>query len=273
VERSLALMCGAGALPARMAAEARRQGWRVVAFTFADAPGVAAGADLVIPSRFTEVAPVLAALQAESISAALFSGKFWMGDVVKAETAQGDAVAVDLAARARSRADTRLAEVIVATLAGLGVTVLDQRTFVGDWLAGPCACSARTPTAEEWADVHRGLEVARVLADAGVGQTVVVKQGAVAAVEALEGTTETVRRGTALAGPGAVVVKTVARDQDYRFDLPALGLETIEAARRGGAAVVAFEAGRVLLVEREAAIGRADEAGIALVGVRARDEG
>ena len=74
MERTLALICGAGPLPVRMASEARQQGWRVVAFTFAEAEGVAASVDRVVPSRVTALGPVLEALQQEGASAALFAG-------------------------------------------------------------------------------------------------------------------------------------------------------------------------------------------------------
>jgi DUF1009 family protein len=100
-----------------------------------------------------------------------------------------------------------------------------------------------------------------------VGQTVVLRRGAVTAVEALEGTTETIRRGLALAGPGGVIVKAVARDHDYRFDTPAIGPDTLAAAVAGGAAVLGVEAGRVLIVDRDAVVATADAAGLALVSV------
>jgi DUF1009 family protein len=91
----------------------------------------------------------------------------------------------------------------------------------------------------------------------------------VSAVEAIEGTTETVRRGTALSGPGAVVVKAVARTHDFRFDVPAIGPDTLEAAAAGRATAVAVQAGTVLILDPEATIARADEAGIALVSADA----
>lgn len=267
MERSLALICGAGVLPARMAGEARRQGWRVVAFPFGDAVEVGAHADVIIPSRITEIGPVLEALQREKVSAALFAGKFWMADVLTADAAGADAAAVGLAQQASARNDARLAEIVISTLAGFGITVLDQRQFIGDWLAGAGAWSARAPSEAEWADVRTGLRLARLVAEHGIGQTVVLKHGAVTAVEAMEGTTETIRRGTALGGPGAVVVKCVAANHDYRLDLPAIGAETIEAAARGGAGVVAFQAGRLLLLDREATRRHADAAGLAVIGV------
>lgn len=264
MEQSLGLICGAGVLPARMALEARRQGWRVVAFTFGTGD-VVAHADRTIVSRVAELGPVLEALRDERVSAVLFSGQLSMGDILGARG--GDSTFAELTSRAGSLIDVSLFEVGVQMLANLGITVLDQRAFVGDWLGGPGCWSARRPTEDEWGDIRRGLEVGRLAADARIGQTVVVRQGAVTAVEAVEGTTEAIRRGAALGGPGAVVVKSVARDHDYRLDAPMIGPETIEAAVAGGVAVVAVEAHRVFILEKDAAVRRADAAGMALVSV------
>src|SRR5438445_75255 len=88
----------------------------------------------------------------------------------------------------------------------------------------------------------------------------------VADIEASEGTTETIRRGLGLAGPGAVVVKAVAPDNDYRFDVPSVGPETLEVMAAGGATALAIEAGRVLVLERERAVEIADRHGLAFVG-------
>ncbi|MBI3638113.1 MAG: UDP-2,3-diacylglucosamine diphosphatase LpxI [Candidatus Rokubacteria bacterium] len=269
MERSLGLMCGAGVLPARMATEARRRGWRVVAFTFSGAPDVAALADRVIPARIAEIGAVLAHLQSERCTAALFSGSFSMGDILRTRESEADATSLAIRDGAGSRIDARLASMAISALAAIGVEVLDQREFVGDWLQGAGCWTKRAPTASEWEDVRRGFAVARMLADARVGQTIVVKEGAIAAVEAAEGTTAAVRRGVALGGAGAVVVKAVAREHDYRFDTPTVGPETIAAAAAGPAAVVAVEAGRVLILERDATILAADQAGIALVSVDA----
>lgn len=200
MERSLGLMCGAGMLPARMADEARRRGWRVVAFTFGEVAGVADRVDTVVPARIAELGAVLERLAPEGIASVLFSGRFSMPDVLR----------------------------------------------VGG---------------------RAGLSVARTIARTRIGQTVVIRHGAVVAVEAVEGTTETVRRGAALGGRGAVVVKAVAPDHDYRFDAPAVGPETLAAAADGGVALIAIEANRVLLFDRAESLRLADAAGIAVVGI------
>jgi DUF1009 family protein len=293
VERTLGLMCGAGTLPARMADEARRRGWRVVAFTFDPgasalppgasalppgasalspgasalprAPGVAARADATVPSRIAELGAVLARLQAEQIATVLFSGRFSMPDVLR--VGAPDATFRSFEALANSRSGASFVDAIITTMGALGVDVLDQRDFVGDWLVGPGCWSARAPTEAEWRDARSGLTAARLIAGARIGQTVVVRHGAVVAVEAVEGPTAVVRRGAALAGPGTVVVKAVAPEHDYRFDAPAVGPETLSAAAAGGVAVVAIEAHRVLLVDRPETLRVADAAGIAVIGV------
>jgi DUF1009 family protein len=175
-----------------------------------------------------------------------------------------------MAAHAGPLTDVRLADAIASTLAGLGIELLDQRPFLGEVLDGARCWSTRTPTETEWADINRGFEVARLLAAASVGQTVVIRRGAIAAVEAVEGTTEAIRRGGGLSGPGAVVVKATRPDHDFRFDIPSIGPETIQAATAGQVAVVAIEAHRVMIVDRPATVAAADAAGMALLAVEPR---
>lgn len=260
-------MCGAGALPALMARQARRQGWRIVAFVFgAASEGVAAEAARIVPSRIAEMAPVIGTLQEEKVSGVLLSGKFWMGDLLRAD--DPDDAHRAMAARAGGLLDGNVKAALLATLGGMGIELLDQRPFLGDGLPDERVLGARAPSEAEWADLRRGLQVARAVAGLSIGQTVVVRRGAVSAVEAIEGTTAAVRRGTALSGPGAVVVKSVATDHDFRFDVPTVGPETIAAAAEGGATVVAIEAGRVFVLDRASTTRQADRAGIALVSTR-----
>ena len=192
-----------------------------------------------------------------------------MGEIVRADASRADSFSRGLAERTGSRIDARLVNTIITTLAAFGIEVLDQRPFCGDALAPVGPWAGRAPSDSEWADLRQGLSVARTMADARIGQTVVVRHGVVTAVEAVEGTTEAIRRGLTHAGPGAVVVKAVARDHDYRFDVPAVGLETVETAIAGGAAVLAVEAARVVVLDRDAIARKADEAGLALVGAEA----
>jgi hypothetical protein len=265
VERTLGLMCGAGVLPARLAREAKRRGFRVVAFAFGDAPGLESAADRVIASTVDDIGAVLDGLRAERVSAALFGGKFWTRELLQVS---GDPAGHSLVARGGGGvSEAELMRGVLATFTALDIEILDPRPFFGDWISSGGSIGRREPTGEERRDIERGLQVARQLAAVGVGQTVVVRRGLCLAVEASEGTTETVRRGLALAGPGGVVVKAVVPEHDYRFDVPSVGPETLCVMAAGRAGALAIEAGRVLILERDRAIEIADGAGIAVVSV------
>jgi hypothetical protein len=263
VETTLGLMAGAGALPGRVAAEARRQGFRVVAFAFDRAEGLEGAAHEIIPSSVTAIQTVLQALGGQGVRVVVFAGKFWKQTAL-AEAERTDAAGRELVQRGLS--DQALAQGVVTVLGGLGVEVLDPRRFLGPWLLHD-RLGALEPTPGQWDEIRAGFALGRQLAGFGVGQTVVRARGVTVAVEAAEGTDETIRRGCALAGPGAVVIKTVAPDHDYRFDVPTVGLATIEAMAAGGAVALAVPAGRVLGIDAATFLPRAAAAGIALVAV------
>jgi hypothetical protein len=264
VERTLGLMAGAGSLPGRAATEARRRGWRVAAFAFEDAPGLTEAADDVIPSTITDIQAVLTGLAVHRVQAAVFVGKFWKSSAFS-KYDQADAAGLGLAQGGLS--DAALARMVVATLAGMRIEVLDQREFLSPWLLPVGTLGARAPVAAEWDEIREGFRLAGRLAADGIGQTVVRARGVTVALEAAEGTDETIRRGGRLAGPGAVVVKAVATSHDYRFDIPTVGAATLEAMREGGATALAVPAGRVLLLDRDEVVRLADQAGIAVVSV------
>ncbi len=268
MERALGLMCGAGALPAHVASEARRQGWRVVAFAFTESPALEGIAHRAIPSRLTDIGAVLEGLRREQVSAVVFAGKLWKRDLLDG-VAGADPAGQEMLRAAGGLSDRGLAQAVVGTLAAIGIEVLDQRAFLAPLLVPPGVLTPRAPSDAEWQDIRLGLSLARRCGEFGAGQTVVLKHGIVAAVEGIEGTSETIRRGCGLAGPGAVVVKAVAPRHDYRFDVPAVGEETLSALALGRAAALAVEAGKVLLLDRDAVVARARRDGIAIVSLDA----
>jgi hypothetical protein len=262
---ALGLVGGGGALPALMGREARRAGWRVVAFALAAPESLAPHADRVVSCRLGDVAPILAVLGEEGIRHLVLAGRVRKGGVFHG--AQLDAAAREVLSRAADWTDEGLLGAVMTTLDAMGIEVLDQRRFLAPWLTprGRVAGPPLPPALE--GDVARGLVLARELAGRGVGQTVVLREGSVAAVEAMEGTDEAIRRGLGLAGRGAVVVKASAPAHDYRLDVPTVGPDTVACCAAGGAAVLAVEAQRVLLIERERVEAEAARAGISIVGV------
>jgi UDP-2,3-diacylglucosamine hydrolase len=146
-----------------------------------------------------------------------------------------------------------------------GIELMDSTQFLGALLPQTGVLTPRTPDASELADMEYGREIARRIAGLDLGQTVVIRDRACVAIEAMEGTDETIERAARIAtGQRMVVVKVSKPRQDMRFDVPVIGLKTIEVMRRANASALAIDAGRTLLFEREALVAAAADAGIAI---------
>ena len=148
-----------------------------------------------------------------------------------------------------------------------GAKVLPASLFMDGHLPGVGPLTARGLAPGEESDIRRGIEVARDVGAHDVGQTVMVKSGMVLAVEAFEGTNAAIRRGGRLGGRGGVVFKAAREGHDMRFDIPVVGLKTLKVMKRAGATALGFQAGRLILLDREEVVDFANRHGIAVVGV------
>jgi len=158
---------------------------------------------------------------------------------------------------------------IAQALTMLGMEVVDSTAFLERLLPAPGPLAARPPDAEESADIAYGRQVGREIARLDLGQTVVVSQRACVAIEAMEGTDATIERAASLAnGRRLVVVKVSKPKQDMRFDVPVVGMKTLEVMKRANATALALDAGRTLVFDREEFTRRADEYGIAVVAFK-----
>jgi DUF1009 family protein len=168
------------------------------------------------------------------------------------------------------RLKTRNTDAIIAAVADFlrqkGIELIDSTAFLAPLLARPGVLTRRAPGPEEEADLAFGYRVADTIAGLDVGQTIAVKSAAVVAVEAMEGTDAVIARAGQLAGAGVRIIKVAKPGQDMRFDVPVVGVSTIEAMRSSGATLLSIDAGRTLMIEGEAVIRAADEAGIVIVG-------
>jgi DUF1009 family protein len=147
-----------------------------------------------------------------------------------------------------------------------GIDLMDSTAFLSPLLARPGVMTSRRPTEHDTADFEFGYRMADAIAGLDIGQTIVVKDRAVVAVEAMEGTDEVIARAGRLAGAGTVVVKVAKPNQDMRFDVPVVGLPTVAAMQAAGAVALSLDAGKALMLDGEAFLRAADEAGIAVVG-------
>ncbi len=171
-----------------------------------------------------------------------------------------------LSSLADKRADTLL-KAAAAWLKRSGVYVVSPMDYLGPLLPERGVLTRRVPSEEEWRDIKFGRWAAKKIAGLDFGQTVVVKQQAVLAVEALEGTDEAIRRGGKLGNGGVVVVKVSKPKQDFRFDVPVIGLKTVDSLKEARAQVLAVEAGKTIALERPRLVSAADEAGLSIVAV------
>jgi len=153
-----------------------------------------------------------------------------------------------------------------------GIELLDSTTFLEPLLARPGVLTERMPSEQEHEDFQFGYRMADAIAQLDIGQTIAVKHKAVVAVEAMEGTDEVIGRAGHLAGPGVRVIKVAKPKQDMRFDVPVIGVATIQAMRIAGASALSIDAGRTLVLDGEHVFKSANDAGIAIVG-RTRDAG
>ena len=179
-----------------------------------------------------------------------------------------DTAAVDFLKQSSNKGDDHLLRSLEVLLKlKCGASVLDSRIFLKDTLAPKGVMTRRTLSESEKKDLRLGFQTAKHVGRMDIGQTVVVKDGVVVAVEALEGTDQTIRRAGELAKNGIVVVKVSKPNQALRFDLPCVGPDTIETLKSVSASVLAVEAGRTLLLSKENVIQAADRAGICIIGV------
>lgn len=148
-----------------------------------------------------------------------------------------------------------------------GIKILPSTILLPTLAAPEGPLTKRVPTGPEQDDIRVGVEVARAIGPADLGQCLVVREKVVVAVEAIEGTDETILRSGRVGGPGGVVVKMAKPGQDLRFDLPSVGPETIRVMKEAGATVLAIEAGKTLIFSREEVLSLANEAGISIVGI------
>lgn len=170
-----------------------------------------------------------------------------------------------LLARLKRRNAETIFGAIADELERIDVELLPATAFLEEFVARAGLIAGPELTRRVEADITFGFEIAREMARLDVGQTVVVKNGTVLAVEAFEGTDEAIRRGGALARSGAVVVKVSKLGQDVRFDVPVVGVQTIRTAAEANVRVIAIEAGRTLLLEKEEVVAAAVQARISLV--------
>ena len=271
MQRKIGLLAGIGFLPVDFARAARGMGFHVTAIGLVAGvePALEGSVDKYLKISVGKIDKIIKTLKKEDIQLVTMIGKVTK-EVLYKDFAL-DFRAMKILFSLENRNDDTIMNAIVSELAKEGITTMDQTEMLSLLMPDSGQLSKRVPSQEEEADIAYGFKMALAIGQLDIGQTVVVKNQAIMAVEAIEGTDACIRRGGLLGGAGTVVAKTAKPQQDSRFDVPSVGLDTIRSMVEAGSTALVIEAGATLFVQKEYALRLADEHGIAVVSRRKED--
>src|SRR5947199_6938075 len=244
----LGIIAGNGVYPRILAAAARKAGVKkIVAAAFADEtdPSIDKQADVVEWLRVGQLGRLLKFFREHEVHLAIMAGQIAPKNLFDLRP---DVKALVVLAKLKQRNAESIFAAIANELAKVDVHVLPATTFLEDELAAKGLVGGAKLSRAEEEDVELGWKVAKEIARLDIGQTIIVKNGTVLAVEAFEGTNDAIKRGGALAREGAVMIKVAKPNQDMRFDVPVIGVETIKVAAEAKLRVIAIEARNTLLL-------------------------
>ncbi len=268
--KTLGLIAGMGELPRAVASGAKKMGYRVVAIALqppAD-ESLKPVADDFHKINIGRFGGLISLLKKLSITDAVMAGKV-PKHLLYANKASlvPDLKAVRLLFSLKDRSDDTIMKAVAGELEKNGISLHDTTDFTKDLLAPEGVMTRRKPSKSEMQDVEFGWRIAKEIGRLDIGQTVIIRDQAVMAVEAMEGTDEAIKRGGALAKKDAVVVKVSKPQQDMRFDVPVVGSGTLKLMKKAGARVLAVEAQKCIIIDKENFIKEADRAGITVAGI------
>jgi DUF1009 family protein len=261
----LGIIAGNGVYPRLLTDAARKAGIKKIiaaAFTGETDPALAQHVDLIEWMRVGQLNRLLKCFSEHKVHHAIMAGQIAPKNLFDLRP---DLRALLLLGKLKERNAESIFAAIADELAKIDVELLPATTFLEDSLAPSGLIAGAKLSRREEEDVDLGWKIAKEIARLDIGQTVVVKKGAVLAVEAFEGTNEAIRRGSALAREGAVMIKIAKPNQDIRFDVPVIGVDTIRVAAEANLRVIAVEAGKTLLLERDAIVALAGRSKISIV--------
>jgi UDP-2,3-diacylglucosamine hydrolase len=265
--KKIGLIAGMGELPIAIADQAKAQGYTVIAMALEPL------AEKILASHVDEIkwinvgkfGKLIDSLKKYGLKEVIMAGKVSKTLLYKSKITP-DLRAVKLLFSLKDRKDDSILLAIAQELADEGIELLDITLFSTGLLMPEGVLTKNKPSEDERKDIEFGWRIAKEIGRLDIGQTVVVKNQAVMAVEAIEGTDEAIKRGGKLAGKGAVVIKVSKPNQDMRFDVPTIGLQTLTAMQEVNARVLCVEAEKSLILNKDKLLEEAKISGISLVG-------
>lgn len=261
MNQSLGLITGNGSFPELVLKEAKDQGLRIALCAIKEEtdPHLESLADRTHWIKLGQLGAIVDFFKREHIEQAIMAGKITKTNLLKGEV-RPDLDMIKALAKVKNHSDDSLLGAIANYLNSKGIKLLSSTSFLTDEsLPKKGTLTKRKPSQAELADIEFGWKLAREMGRLDIGQTVVVKNEAVLAIEAIEGTDEAILRGGRLGSGEVTVVKVAKPNQDMRFDVPTIGLKTLDALIQAKARVLAFEAGKTILLDRKRFVDRANE--------------
>ncbi len=267
LEHKQGLIAGDGSLPVKMAQYAKENGFEVICISLANdnVNQLKKYCSKVYSCHPGEINRIDSILKEEEIKQVTFLGK--VHKRVLLQLHKFDKRAIELLKTMERLNDDEVMLLIVREFEKSGITVLDQTIFIKNLMVPSGVLGKVKPTEEQMEDVNYGFWLAKEMGKVDVGQSVVIKDKMVMAVEAIEGTDVCIKRGAKLAKKNAVVVKVSKPAQDKRFDIPAVGLRTLKTMKKYRANLLAIEANETIIVEQEKVVKFADDNNIVIMAV------
>lgn len=269
----IGIIAGGGQFPLLFIDAARKAGRTVVVIAHKNEtdPQVAESADACCWVKLGQLGKVLSFFQQEGVAETVFLGTITKTRIF--HDIMPDLKALTLWNKIDVKQDDAILRAVARAMEEEGIKVLESTLYLRNLLFPRGTLTKKKLTKSQLKDVEFGWRNARAIGEMDIGQTVVVRDCSVVAVEAIEGTDAAIKRGGQLAKEDVVVVKVKKPDQDFRFDLPATGIQTIRAIKEVKGKVLAVEAGQSLLFDRDEMVALADKAGIVVVGLTELEDG
>jgi hypothetical protein len=266
-DKKIGLVAGGGELPLILANKIKKENIKltIISLIKDEQQELKSIADKFYSFEVGQAETIIKTLLKEGINEVFMIGK--VGKEIIFDNSRLDSKAKVILSRLKYKDDNAIMKAIVDELEDAGIKVLNQTHYLSDLIAKKGILSKKQPDVNQWLDIEYGIMMAKKIADLNIGQVVVVKNKAVLSVEAQEGTDEAIRRAGRLCKEGMVVAKTSKPDHDIRFDIPTVGSSTIHTMIKAKATVLAIEAEKVLIVDKDKMIKAADKAGIVIVVV------
>lgn len=264
----LLIIAGAGQYPRLLAAGARKAGVKrlaVLAFRGQTDRSLCNSADESCRFGVGELQKMLDWIKSTGIKNVILAGQISPAALF---TTRFDPLLMSIMRSLKAKNAHSIFGALLRLLEDMGLKILPASTYMDDYIPTPGVLTARSPSDREEADIQHGYKAAMTIGTVDIGQTVVVKDGMILAVEAFEGTNAAIKRGAKLGGRGAVVVKIARDGHDMRFDIPVIGAQTMRVLKRYGISALAFQAGRTIFLDREEVLREADKHGVAIVALR-----